>query len=209
MRLSGRIERRGVELHELHVLNRSLGAIDHRLAVARGNDRIGRCLIDSSATSRTHQCDLGQIGVNRLFGIQHVCTVALDVRGAASDAHAHVVLSDDFHSEVILLHSDIGTGAHSSHQSALNLGARIVGMVKNAELRVAAFAMQVESAIVLAVEVDSPLHQLLYLFRRFAHHLFHCSAIRDVVACNHGVLNMFLEIIDGQIRYRGYAALCK
>ena len=39
----------GVKLYELHILDRTLGAIDHGDAVARGDEWIGSGLIDGSA----------------------------------------------------------------------------------------------------------------------------------------------------------------
>ena len=45
---------------------------------------------------------------------------------------------------MVFLHVDVGTIAHSLHQSALYLGTRVVGMMQDTELRMAALAVQVE-----------------------------------------------------------------
>ena len=48
------VERRRVELYELHVLHRTLGAVHHGLAVAGGYDGVGGGLVDGSASAGTH-----------------------------------------------------------------------------------------------------------------------------------------------------------
>ena len=110
-----------------------------------------------------------------------------------------MVLRDNLHSEVVFLDVDIRIIAHSLHQSTLNLCTRIVSMVQNAELRVPAFTMQVEVAILLAVKVDTPLHQLLDLLRSHANHLLYSLTIGDIVARNHRVLNVLVEVVYSQV----------
>ena len=79
----------GVELYELHVGHCSLGTIDHSLAVARGDHGVGSGLIDSSAAACAHHCHLAQIGVHLLgLGVEHIGSVAVDVRSATCDACA-------------------------------------------------------------------------------------------------------------------------
>ena len=141
------------------------------------------------------------------FFTQHVCSVAANVGRAAGDAHAEVVLGDDFHGEVVFLDLNVGTGPDGRHESALYLGSGIVGMVQNAELRVTALAVQVEGAVVLAVEVDAPLHQLLYLFGCVSYYLLHGGTVRDEVAGYHGVFNVLLEIVELQVGDAGHSAL--
>ena len=200
----------GVELHKLHVLHSAFGAIDHGLAVAGGNDGVGGSLIDGSAAACAHDGDFRQIGIDFfVLGIEHVGSVAVDVGRASGYASAEVVLRDNLHREMVFLHSDVGAGAYGSHQPALYLGSRVVGMVQDAELRVSAFAMQVEVAIILAVEVHAPLNQFANLLGRVAHHLLNGLSVADIVARNHGVFNVFLEVIDSQVGDRGDAALGK
>ena len=191
-----------VELYKLHVLNCSLGTIYHSLTVACSDDRVGSGLIYSAATAGTHQRHLAQISVHFLcFGVQHVCTIAVDVWCAACHASSEVVLSDNLHGEVVLLDVDVRTIAHSLHQSALYFGTRIVGVVQNAEFRVSTLAVQVELAVFLAVEVDTPIHKFLYLFGRIAYYLFYGLAVADIVARNHSVLYVLVEIVDCEISY--------
>lgn len=147
MGLAGMIEARGVELYELHVLHRSLGAVDHCLAVAGGDNRVCGCLVDGTAAAGTHQRDLAQIGVDLPAGVQHVSTVTFDVGCAPCDLHAEVVLGDNLHSEVVLLDDDVGVGTHGSHQCTLDLGTGVVGMVEDAELGVTALTVQVVAAV--------------------------------------------------------------
>ena len=48
----------GMELHELHVGHRTLGTIDHRNTVARGDDGVRGGEINGTAATRTHDGDL-------------------------------------------------------------------------------------------------------------------------------------------------------
>ena len=68
--------------------------------------------------------------------------------------------------------------------------------------------MQVECAIFLPVEVHTPLHQFLNLLRGITHYLLHRLAVTDVVACNHRIFDVFLEIVEFQIRHTRHATLC-
>ena len=52
--VAGMVKCGRVELDELHVRNLPFRAIDHRDAVAGGNERIGRCLIDGTDTTGGH-----------------------------------------------------------------------------------------------------------------------------------------------------------
>ena len=210
MGLSGMVEGGGMELHKLHVGHRTLGPVDHGLAVARGNHGVGGGLVDGSAASGTHECHLAEIGVHLLgFGIEHVGTIALDIGGAAGHPCAQVVLGDDFHGKMVFLDDDVGAAAHCLHQPTLYLGSRIVGMVEDAELGVSTLPMEVEVAVVLAVEVHAPVHQFADLFRSVLHYLFHRLGVTDIVTRNHGVLYMLLEIVEFQIGDRCDASLCK
>ena len=92
-------------------------------------------------------------------------------------------------------------------KSALNLETRIVGMVEDAKFRVTSFAVQVELAILLAVEVDAPLHQAADAFGPARHHLLYGAAVADVVAGNEGVGDMLLEVVHFEVGNRCHAAL--
>ena len=199
--LVGIVQHRGVELYEFHVCHGTLGTINHGDAVACGNDGVGGGHIYCSAAAGTHHGAFGEIGVNFFLRIQHIGSIALDVGRAAGDTNAQVVLGDDFHGEVVLLDLDVGARPDGLHQSALYLCSGVVGMVQDAELGVSALTVQVEGTIVLAVEVDAPLHQLLYLFGSHAHHLLYGLAVADVVAGNERVGDMLVEIVKFQISH--------
>ena len=85
--------------------------------------------------------------------------------------------------------------------------AGVVGVVEYAELGVSALAVQVEGAVVLAVEVHSPFHEALYLPGCAFHHLLHGCGVAEPVAGHHGVVYVFVEIVDGQVGDRCHAAL--
>ena len=204
------VERRGVELHELHVGHRALGAVHHRYAVARGHGRIGRRLVDGTDAAGRHHRYLGQIGVDlaRLL-VEHVGTVALDVGCAARHLHAQVVLRQYLDGEVVVQHFDVRVGLHGAYQGRLYLCSRVVGVVQDAELRVSALAVQVEVAVLLAVELHAPLHHLAYLLGAALDHEFHGLRVAQPVACHHRVVDMLVEVVEFEVRDGGHAALCK
>ena len=196
------VEHGGVELHELHVLHLALGAIDHGDAVARGDVGVGGGLVDGSRAARGHERHLREVGVNLArLGVEHVGAIAFDVGCAAGHTDAQMVLRDNLHRKVIFQHLDVGVVAHRLHQSALNLRPRVVGMVQDAELRVASLPVQVERAVLLLVEVHAPLQQVLDALRSAHHHLLHRLRVADVVARNHRVLDVLFKVIHQQVCY--------
>ena len=198
-----------MELHELHVLDDALGAIDHRDAVARGDVGIRGGGIDSPRAAGGHQRDARQERVNLLcVGVEDIGAVALDVRHVAVHLASQMVLRDDLHGEMVLQHRDTLVAAHGTDESLLDLVARVIGVMQDAELAVAALAVQVELAILVLVEVHAPFHQVSNALGRVPHHLLHGCGVADEVAGHHRVLDMLLEVIYFQVRDRGHATLC-
>ena len=178
MGLANVVEHRGMELHELHVGHGALGAVDHGYAVAGGYDGVRRGLIHCAHAAGTHHGHSREVGVHLLgLGVEHVGSVALYVGCAARHFNTQMVLRDDFYGKVVLPDVDVGAGSHCLHESALNLGTGVVGMVQYAELGVSALAVQVELAVAVAVEVHSPAHELAYLLGSHLHHLLHCCRV--------------------------------
>ena len=117
------------------------------------------------------------------------------------------MLRDDLHGIVILQHLDVGMAAHRFHQTALDLEARVVGVVKDAKLAVAALAVEVKRAVFLLVKVHTPAQQVADAVRTALDHLLHSSGVADVVAGYHRVLDVLLEVVHLQIGDRSDAAL--
>ena len=55
-----------------------------------------------------------------------------------------MMLSNDFHSEMILLHFDVRIALYGCDKSALNLSTGVISMMKYAEFRVSSLAMEVK-----------------------------------------------------------------
>ena len=87
------------------------------------------------------------------------------------------------------------------HQSALYLRTGVVGMMEYAELGVSTLAMEVELSVLFLVEVDTPLHQFLNLFGSHTYHLLYSLTVADIVAGNHGVLDMLVEVVNQKVGY--------
>jgi len=209
MRLAGMVERRRVELDELHVLHFAFGPVDHGDAVAGRDVRIRRRLIHRPRSASGHQRHLREECVDfSRRQIEHVGAVAFDVGRASRDANAQMVLRDDFNRKVMFQHFDVGMLANGRHEAALNLRARVVGVVQDAEFAVSALAMQVERAVFLPVEVDAPLHEVANAVRCLGDYLVHGGWVVDVVACHHRVVDVLLEIVQRQVGHTGNSPLC-
>ena len=84
-----------------------------------------------------------------------------------------MVLGDDFHGKVVFQNRDVRMAAYGFHQSALDFKTCVVSMVQDAELRMSAFAVQVEVSLFVFVEVYAPFHEVSYALRCVFHYLFH------------------------------------
>ena len=80
-------------------------------------------------------------------------------------------------------------------------------MVEDAELRMAALAVEVVGAVGLPVEVHSPAHQLAYLRRRAPDHHLHSLGVGEPVARHHRVMDVLVEIVRQKVGYACHAAL--
>ena len=80
-------------------------------------------------------------------------------------------------------------------------------MVQYSELAVSAFAVQVETAVGVLVEIHAPANQFAYLLRSSFHHLFHSLRVAEPVAGHHSVVNVFVKIVYFEIGNGGDATL--
>ncbi len=196
-----------MELDELHVLYRALGAVDHRYAVAGRDEGVGGSLVDGSYAAGRHQGDAGQELVYAPLGVQDVGAVAGDVGGTAGYDLPQVVLGDDFDGEMVLVDVDVRVGADGLDQAALDFEAGVVGVVQDAELRVASLAVEVERAVGLAVEVHAPFKELAYLAGSAGHDFFYRRGVGEPVAGDHRVADMLLEVVNLEVRHRRHSPL--
>ncbi len=200
----------GVELDKLHVAHCALGAVYHGNAVAGGHEGVGSSLIYSTYAAGSHHGDFRQESVYlSRSDVEHVGSVAGDIGGAAGDNLAKMVLGDDLDCEMIFVDVDVRISLDGLYEALLNLEAGIVGMMKNTEFAVSALAVEVVVAILILVEVHAPAYELAYLLGSAFHHLFHGLRVAEPVAGHHGVVDMFVEIVNLKIGHRGNAALGK
>src|SRR3712207_22613 len=102
---------------------------------------------------------------------------------------------------------NIGIALYGFHQPTLYLRARVIGVMKNAKLRMTTLTVQVEGAIGLAIELHSPIGELTNLGRCHPDNLLHGLPVADEITGNHGVLNVFIEVVEFQIGHGGNATL--
>ena len=198
----------GVELDELHVLNGSFCAVDHGDAVAGCHEGICGRGVDSTDTSGSHQGHPGQEFVDgSCLGVENVSTVASDVGCPTCHNLSKMVLRYDLDSEVVFKNVDIGILPNLTDEALLNFEAGVVGMVENTEFRVSAFAVEIELAIFLAVEIHTPLKQLADLLRSSFDHFFHGFRVAEPVASYHSIVDVFVEIVHFEVGHRGHTTL--
>lgn len=122
---------------------------------------------------------------------------------------SQVMLSDDLDRKMVFKYRDVRVPFYRLYKAGLYLCSRIVLMVQDTELGMAAFAVQVEFAVLVLVEMHAPVDQLSDLFRSLTYHLFYGLPVADPVAGYHRIFDVFFKIIYGKIGYRGNAALRK
>ena len=120
-----------------------------------------------------------------------------------------MMLGQYFNGKLVFDHLDVRMPLHGFDQAVLNFCSRIIFMVKNAELGVSSFAVQVKFAFLVFVEVHAPFDQFFNLRRRFAHYFFYCATVADPVAGNHRIFNVFVEIIHQQVGDGRHSSLCE
>ena len=118
-----------------------------------------------------------------------------------------MVLGDYLDCEVVVEYVDVGVGAYGLDEAFLDFKTGVVGVVEDAEFRVATLAVEVKRAVVLFVEVHAPANQLAYLVGGALHHLLDGGGIGQPVAGHHGVVDVFVEVVYGEVCHRCHAAL--
>ena len=198
-----------MELDKLHVFDDTFGAIDHGYTVSGCNLGVGGGGIDGTCSAGCHEGDTTQIGVDLLgLGVEDIRSVTLDIGCTASDTHTKVVLGDDLDGKMVLQHLDLRVGTHGCHQSALDLRTGVIGMMQDTELGVSAFAVEVKRTVVFLIEVNTPLDEFLDTSRCVAYDLFYCCRVTEPVTRHHRIVDMFVEVIDQEIRYGCDTSLC-
>ena len=167
-------------------------------------------VIDSADAARGHQGHAREEGVD-LAGllVEHIGTIALNVAGAAGDDAPQVVLGENLDSEVVLKDVDILVGLDRLDQRRLYLVSRVVGVMEDAELAVPALTMQVEVALLVLVELHAPVDERLDLLGGLGDHLLDRLGVAEPVASHHGVVDVFVEVVDQQVGDTCHTALCQ
>ena len=141
------------------------------------------------------------------LGVIDVCAVAGDVGSAAVHLHTEMVLGDDFHRQTVFVNLDVRILPRSQNQLLLNLVAGDILMVQNTVHGVTSLFSKGEAAVLVLVEIHTPLHQLHHSLGGLADGQLHDVTVGKLVAGHHRVLNMLLVSVrlvdDG-----GDASLC-
>ena len=205
--LAGVVERRGVELDELHVLGHRLGAVAHGDAVACGDARIGRRRIDVAAAARGHDGEFRKHGLD-LVGveIQDVGPERGQSARVARDEFAQMVLRQQVDGEVAFENRDVGVLAYRGYQGPFDLSAREVLVVEDTMFGMSAFAVEFEASVGCLVEFRAPGDQVADQLRGPANYQFDGCGVAFAGTADQGVVNMFFERV-GRIGHRTDASL--
>ncbi len=117
------------------------------------------------------------------------------------------MLGYNLYGEMVFVDINARIASDSFYKALLDFIAGVVGMVENTEFRMPPFTVKVECAIILFVEIHPPLNQLTNLPRSLCHHLPDSFRVGEVVTRHHGVVDMFVEVIDFKVCDRCHPAL--
>ncbi len=117
------------------------------------------------------------------------------------------MLGDDLHGKVVVVDIDVFGGPHPLYKTVLDFETGVVGVVEDAEFRVASLSVKIKTAVLLFVEANTPSNQFPDLFRSAPHHFFDRLAVREPVAGDHSVLDMLVEIVHLEICNRSDSSL--
>ena len=106
--------------------------------------------------------------------------------------------SSDLHRDSLCADLDAGMPGRLGHQGFHDGASRVIGAVKNAPARVAAFASEVELVgfVVLAGEVHSPSDEVVHPVRPLSHHETNGFFLGEAASSVEGVLDMGVDIVS-------------
>ena len=206
--LAGVVERRGVELDELHVLGDRLGAVAHGDTVARGDVGIRSRGIDVAAAACGNDGEFREHGLDFVgVEVQNVGPEAGQSACVAGDEFAQMVLRQQVDGEVVFPYGDVRMTLYRLYERPLDFGSGKVFVMEDAVFRVPAFAVEFEPPVGSLVEARPPGDQVGDEFRGLPDDQFHGFFVTFACAADQRVVDVFFERV-GSIRYRADAALC-
>ena len=187
------VEGRGVELHELHVLEHRARPVGDGDAVACGHIGVCRLAVDlADAAARQ----------DRLLGPHQRDAVHL---AREDGAQALAVVGEQVHDEGVVEALDAGARRHLRHKRLLHLGARGIALgVDDPGTRVAALAGERELPALL-VEVGAALDELADPRRPLPHNHLHHLALAKPLANGQRVGDVGLEAVGLRQHHRDAA----
>lgn len=164
-RILGRVQRRGMELHELHVAQLHARPVRHGEAVPRGHLRIGGIAIDLAAPARG----------------QHGC-VGDYLGGHPGHARPHAAAAVAVHYQVeharLLHHLDLIRLTHAGNERRRHLGARLVAVrMHYAPARVCGLVAQLQPSGGTEIEVSARCVQFSNAGRALLHQHLHRGSV--------------------------------
>ena len=120
-----------------------------------------------------------------------------------------MVLRDDFNGEVVFENVDVFVSFYSLDERLLYFVSGVVGMVKYAKFGVPSFSMEVERAVVLLVEIDTPRDKLFNLVGSSGDDFSDSERVAEPVTGNHSVVDVLFKIVNFEVGNRSDAALCE
>src|ERR1051325_2361086 len=134
------IERGGMELDEFHIRDCGAGAIRHRHTIAGRYVRIGCVEINFAAAARGEE----KISAGKRFDLTSVAIENVNAQATIHAGKTNFLAGDEIDGEVVFENLDLRMARDRGEEGTFDFAAGHVLGVKDAALRMAAFATEIE-----------------------------------------------------------------
>ena len=146
-----------MKLNKLHICQSSFCSVHHSNTISSCNDWIRSISIDLPGPTCTQHCSLCYKWLNFIcFFIQHICSIAFNVRGESGYISSQKMLCDELHCKIVLKDSDIFELFYLFIKSSLDLPSSYIFVVQNSIFRVTTFHPQAIVSILFFIKSSSP-----------------------------------------------------
>ena len=191
-----------MELIILHIRNLALCSVNEGYSVAGGDNGVGCIFVNVACAAGCNQRNFRSdfLDFFMLF-IKDVSAVTIDVSFVQFFSR-NVVLGNQVNNIMVRKHLDIGRIIDGFQKGSFYLKTGNVFVVNDSVFGMAALSAESISAFFL-IKFGAPFHNLIETMWCFFHNHFYDVRIVNIIACPQRIINMFLEIIFGEICNHG------